>query len=419
VPYKKRMFMNNAPGDAYIKFYLTLILLAGLLVLFIIWTGWLKPVGLIGLLLVMAVFPEKTKKILNTIRTNYWFKTPLYLILAFLLAIFFRVFVAEVYTIPSSSMEQTLLPGDKVWVSKLRYGPYLPASLKEVPWLNVFYSVNNQKQSKYRETGRRLKGCGQFQRNDVMVFKHPRSHQAYIKRCVGLPGDSLRLSGETLYANGKQVQLPPTLKHDYLIDTQAKEKLKSWMKNQNASLRILPKDKMKANMSLAVKTKLRALPWIDSLVLMTDSVKTFIYGRKDQSDYRSFHRVARSGLFYGDGSNTGWNDFSFGPLYVPQKGKTIALNRKNLQLYRPVIKKYEGHHIKQKNGKVFINGRKQNQYRFTRNYYFMLGDNRCHSSDSRDWGFVPENHIIGKAQFILFSNWHGKWRWERFLKGIK
>ena len=410
--------MNNAPSDAYIKFYLTLILLAGLLVLFIIWTGWLKPVGLIGLLLVMAVFPEKTKKILNTIRTNYWFKTPLYLLLAFLLAIFFRVFVAEVYTIPSSSMEQTLLPGDKVLVSKLRYGPYMPASLKEVPWLNVFYARNNQKQSKYRETGRRLKGCGQYQRNDVMVFKHPRNHQAYVKRCVGLPGDSLRLRGETLYANGKQVQLPPTLKHDYLIDTQAKEKLKSWMKNQNASLKILPKEKMKANMTLAAKTKLRALPWIDSLVLMTDSVKTYVYGREDGPNYRSLHREARSGLIYGDGSNTGWKDFSFGPLYIPKKGATIRLNGKNLQLYRQVIERYEGHTINRKNGEIYIDGQKRELYRFTQNYYFMLGDNRCHSSDSRTWGFVPESHIIGKAEFILFSNWHGEVRWGRFFKVI-
>ncbi|MBS3777541.1 MAG: signal peptidase I [Bacteroidales bacterium] len=411
--------MNNAPRDAYIKFYLTLILLAGILVLFIVWTGWLKPVGLIGLLLVMAVFPEKTKKIPSVIRSNYWFKTPLYLILAFLLAIFFRVFVAEVYTIPSSSMEQTLLPGDKVLVSKLRYGPYLPASLKEVPWLNVFYSGNNQKQSKYRETGRRLKVCGQFQRNDVIVFKHPQSHQAYIKRCVGLPGDSLRLRGETLYANGKQVQLPPTLKHDYLIDTQAKEKLKSWMKNQNASLKILPKEKMKANLTLAAKTKLRALPWLDSLVLMTDSVKNHVYERKDRPNYRILQREGRSGLIYGDSLNTGWKDFSFGPLYIPKEGATIRLNEKNLELYRHTIERHEGHQIKQNKEQILIDGNKRDHYRFTRNYYFMLGDNRCHSSDSRSWGFVPESHIIGKAEFILFSNWHGKVKWKRFFKGIK
>jgi len=411
--------MNNALRDEHKKFHLSLILLAGLLVLFIIWTGWLKPVGLIGLLLIMAVFPGKTKKIRNIIRSNYWFKTPLYLILAFLLAIFFRVFVAEIYSIPSSSMEQTLLPGDKVWVSKLRYGPYLPASLKEVPWLNVFYSGNNQKQTKYRETGRRLKGYGQFQRNNVMVFKHPQNYQAYIKRCVGLPGDSLRLAGEALYANGKQVQLLPTLKHDYLIYTQVNKKLKSWTGNKNIRLQNLPKDKTSANMTLAAKTKLRSLPWIDSLVLLTDSVKTYVYEREERPNYRRFHREAHSGLIYGDSSNTGWNDFSFGPLYIPKKGATIRMNGKNLELYRQVIERHEGHTIHQKNEKVYIDGQKREFYRFNRNYYFMLGDNRCHSSDSRAWGFVPESHIIGKAEFILFSNWHGEVRWGRFFKGIK
>jgi signal peptidase I len=396
--------MNNASSDAYKKFYLTLILLAGIVVLFIVWSGWVKQVGLIGLLLIIAVFPGKTQKIPSIIRSNYWFITPLYLILAFLLAIFFRVFVAEVYTIPSGSMEQTLLPGDKVLVSKLRYGPYLPASLKEVPWLNVFYPGNNQKQSTYRETGRRVKGCGQYQRNDVMVFKHPQSHQAYIKRCVGLPGDSLRLAGEALYANGNKVQLPLTLKHDYLICTQANKKLKSWIKNQNASLKILPKEKMKANLTLALKRKLRALPWIDSLVLMTDSVKTHVYERKNWPNYRSLHREVCSGLIYGDSSNTGWKDFSFGLLYIPKKGEKISLNGKNLQLYRQAIERHEGHTIKQKNGEIYIDGQKRELYRFTQNYYFMLGDNRCHSSDSRSWGFVPESHIIGKAEFVLFSN---------------
>ena len=254
------------------------------------------------------------------------------------------------------------------------------------------------------KTGMRLNGYGSIRRNDVMVFEHPGSHKAYIKRCAGLPGDSLWLAGESLYANGKKVQLPPTVKHEYLIFTKDDQNLKGWMKNQSASLRILSKDQTIANMTLAAKTKLRTLPRIDSLVLMTDSVKTSVYGREHWPNYRRFHQEARSGLIYGDSSNTGWNDFSFGPLYIPQKGESIPLNGKNLHLYREIIKEHEGQQVKQNKGKVMIDGKRQRYYRFTRNYYFMLGDNRCHSSDSRSWGFVPESHIIGKAEFILFSN---------------
>ena len=351
--------------------------------------------------------------------TNYWFKTPIYLLLVFLLAIFVRIFLLEVYTVPSGSMKNTILPGDKIMVNKLRYGPYLPGSLKDVPWLNIFYTGNKDGENNTVKIGRRLKGYSSIHRGDIMVFEQPVKHRAYIKRCMGLPGDSLRLAGDTLYANGQQVQPAPTLKHDYLMDAADSNKLEPWAKANGIWLRQRDNNKWKTSLTMQQKQQLQQTGRADSLVLLTEARKASYYAQRNRYNTRASTRYGGGVTFGSDSAITGWEKFGFGPLYVPQKGVSIALNRKNLQLYGPVIKKYEGHHITQKNGEVFIDGKKQNKYRFTQNYYFMLGDNRCHSSDSRDWGFVPESHIIGKAEFVLFSNWHGEVRWRRFFKGIK
>ena len=357
---------------------------------------------------------------MKTILTSYWLKAPIYLLLAFLLAIFVRVFLFEVYTIPSSSMEHTLVPGDKVVVSKLRYGPYLPGSLKNVPWLNLFYNGNNTGENNTIKPSQRLKGYGSILRGDVMVFEQPVNHQAYIKRCMGLPGDSLSLAGDTLYVNGQRASpSPTTLKHDYLLNPYNKKQVEIWAEKKGVVLRKHQKDKWKVGLTLQQKQQLQQTGLTHSLVLLTDARKASYYAQRNRYNTRASMRNTRGVTFGSDSAITGWEKFSFGPLYVPPKGETITLTRKNLQLYRPVINKYEGHHVKQKNGAVFINGKKQDRYRFTHNYYFMLGDNRCHSSDSRAWGFVPESHIIGKAEFVLFSNWHGEWRWERIFKMIR
>jgi signal peptidase I len=316
-------------------------------------------------------------------------------------------------------MKNTILPGDKVLVSKLRYGPYLPGSLKDVPWLNIFYSGNKARENKTIKTGRRLKGYGSIHRGDVMVFEQPVNHQAYIKRCMGLPGDSLRLSEDTLCVNGQRVQPAPNLKYNYLIDLGNNKKLLAWAKKKGIWLQKRDNGKWKTSLSMLQKQQLAQTGWADSLVLLTDARKASFYAQRNRYNTRASDRYGRGVTFGSDSAITGWEKFGFGPLYIPQKGGTIELNRKNLKLYHPVIEKYEGHSVEQKNGTVFIEGKKQEHYRFTCNYYFMLGDNRCLSSDSRAWGFVPESHIIGKAEFILFSNWHGKVRWGRFFKVIK
>jgi len=367
----------------------------------------------------MGKLAVKTGKLLKIILTNYWFRAPVYLALAFLSAIFVRVFVFEVYTIPSSSMKQTLLAGDKVVVSKLRYGPYLPSSLKDVPWLKVFHSGPGTGKHDNAKTGRRLKGYGRIRRNDVIVFDHPQNSRAYIKRCVGMAGDSLELSGETLFVNGQRLEMPSTVSHDYRIAPADNEKLISWAEEKKIRVSPTPKGRYKGSLSMQTKQRLQQKEWIDSLALLTGRQNHFSYTCKKQKSNNGHNSPASSEETNGGGNPSQWKNFNFGPLYVPKKGETIRLNEKNLNLYREVIERYEKHRIIRRKGKVYLDGSKRRFYRFTKNYYFMMGDNRCHSSDSRSWGFVPENHIIGKAEFVLFSNWQGEWRWERFFKGIQ
>jgi len=361
----------------------------------------------------------KIKKITQFLYKGYWFKAPIYLLLVFLLAIFVRVFFFEVYTIPSYSMERTLLPGDKVVVSKLRYGPYLPGSLKDVPWINIFCIGNKADSNVEKKKGRRLRGYGTIRRGDVMVFEQPQNYQPYIKRCMGLPGDSLRLAGDTLYVNGNVIPPFPAIKNDYLAVTGKKSKLEAWVNKKGISLRKLLNGTWKVGLTIRQKKQLLQTGWIDSLVLLTDARKAFYHPTKNIYNTRASSRYVGGITFGSDSTIAGWEKFSFGPLYIPQKGEAIELDENNLQLYRQVIEHHEGYLIRQENGEWFVDGEKQNQYSFKHNYYFMLGDNRSNSSDSRYWGFVPESHIIGKAEFILFSNWHGKVKWKRFFKGIK
>ena len=231
---------------------------------------------------------------------NYWFKTPIYLLLVFILAIIVRIFLLEVYTVPSGSMKNTILPGDKVMVNKLRYGPYLPGSLKDVPWLNIFYTGNNEGENNPIKTGRRLKGYGIIHRGDVMVFEQPVNHQAYIKRCMGLPGDRLSLAEDRLYVNGQQVQPALTLKHDYLVASDHNKKLEAWAKANGIWLRKRENGKWKTSLTMPQKKQLQQTGLADSLVLLTDARKAAFYASGNPYNTRASNRNTRSVRFGSD-----------------------------------------------------------------------------------------------------------------------
>lgn len=399
------------------RFYIYLILTALLLTGFIFWTSWYLLFILFALWGLMILFPQKTIKISRLIKKDYRVRWPLYFVGIFMLAILLRVFVFEIYNIPSGSMKQTLWPGDKVIVNKLTYGPKLPVSLKEVPWLNIF--SKNRDEGHGSEKYIRLAGLSEIRHNDILVFNHPSSPDIYIKRCVGLAGDSLKLHHDNIFINGKKLKNPGTLKHEYRVYSKIHNKLERWATKNNVSI-INWSDTFRVfNISLDTKEQLMKSGFVDSVRFMTREMKKSYYSSlsKRKSIISSNTRGAK--FLNGNKKQRKWQNFHFGPLYIPKKGKKIKLDTNNISLYRHIIKNHEGHHLEINGDRIIIDGQRQHYYEFRQNYYFMLGDNRFNSSDSKTWGFVPEDHIIGKATTILFSTAKGKKKWKRIFKRIE
>ena len=330
-----------------------------------------------------------------------------------ILAVCLRVFVFEIYTIPSGSMENTLLPGDKILVTKLNYGAKLPRSPFKIPWLNVVFYLNKKARTKADTTWwkyRRLPGFSEINRGDVFVFQFPdNKNEAFVKRCAALPGDTFQIIDSDVFINNR-LQSPPV---------ESKKVYRVWYNN------------------------------ISSFNLITDSLNIPVYDwwTREQADFTEIILTIRqkeqlSGIACIDSiisrikepvftSNYYlWReDYSLilnnmGPFIIPGKEFKIKSNEDNIILYKKVLEKFEHTGITNDNGEWHVNDSVVSDYRFKQDYYFMLGDNRNASNDSRYWGFVPEDHIIGKACLVLFSldpNKKGlrKIKWNRMFRKIR
>jgi signal peptidase I len=336
---------------------------------------------------------------------------------AFVTIILFRLFFFEAFTIPSPSMERTLLTGDYIIVSKISYGPRIPNTPLSFPFVHQrlpFTDHTNSYLDWISIPYYRLFGSPSIKKNDLVVFNYPMQDDRpvdqriyYIKRCVATSGDTLEVREGQVYINGDYNDLPEKLQFNYQvlidIDTLDKEVL--------AQLDVTEGGQIHDNKGywfcsdIENAEKLKKLPHVSSVTPMLEK-------KGNYSDY-----------MFPENEHFLWNVDFFGPIYIPKAGDSVKLSIDSLPLYERIITVYEKNEMRVSNDSVFINNIYATHYTFKMNYFFMMGDSRHNSADSRFWGFVPEDHIVGKAKWVLMSidktDEKSSIRWNRWIKKVE
>ncbi len=425
--------------------------------LYLLWVIWLGNYWfLLGIPVIFDIYITKKvhwafwkkKGVEKQTKVVEWIDAIIFAVIA---ASFIRTFFIEAYTIPTSSMEKTLLVGDYLFVSKVSYGPRIPMTVLAIP-----FAHHTMPLTKYtpafltwiENPYHRLKGLGKVERNDEVVFNFPAGdtvvlqHQEqsyyemvrelgrkqvwdnfdiavrpvdkkenYIKRCVGLPGDTIQVIHGWLSVNGKPQKHFKNIQLKYIIETDGSRINEKILEDMGIS-------KEDINNSMITPTTY-ILPLIASNV---DKIRQF----KIVKSVTKYERPAgqRSEYIFPHDARYNWNEDNFGPLYLPKKGDILHLTSLNLPLYQRLIVAYERNRLTEKNGQIFINGEKTDTYKVKMDYYWMMGDSRHNSQDSRFWGFVPEDHIVGKPLFIWLSIdkdqiFPKNIRWSRLFSVIK
>ena len=413
---------------------------------------------------------EKIMKMYKKSAVREWIDAAVFAIVA---ATLIRTFIFEAYTIPTESMEKTLLVNDFLFVNKLSYGPRLPQTPISFPfvhntlpgapttpsylkWIQVPYT--------------RLPGFGEIKRNDVVVFNFPagdtltkeldsqdpyydilqteemRQYQQlkgqianeaelqavskakareivwsdytimtrpvdkrenYIKRCVAISGDTIQIVDGLLYVNGKKAYVSPTSATDYMVTT--------------TNNKILNDDELR-DAGIRLNTDERNPDFIpyganSYMINLTESEAEILKKFPGVTVTRKLENVGDPRIFPRDTALVLWSVDEFGPLWIPKKGVTIPLNAKNIACYKRAIRVYENNTWEERDGKIYINGQEATTYTFKMNYYWMMGDNRHRSQDSRFWGFVPEDHVVGEA-WLIWMSWDKGIRWNRMFRSI-
>jgi signal peptidase I len=380
------------------------------------------------------------------------------IIFAVFAAAFIRMFLIEAYVIPTSSMEGTLKVGDYLFVSKAHYGIRTPITVLQFPLIHNRFSNGSgvlARESYFSEPSLpyyRLPAIEQIDHNEPVVFNFPagdsviitptrtydvyqwrrevdmlrRASRAapptpevvarpldkkdhYIKRCIGLPGDSLQIRNGQVYIQGQAVQNPEHLQFAYHIRNSSGnlnlKKLEEIGVSLNDAIPIeLPTGEIRRYYNLDAGQVAKVKSWGSDFVL------------------ERFTPSARPGYVFPNEPNrfAGWTVDNFGPIYIPKKGTSVELTAASLPFYERIIRVYEGNTLDVRNGKFYLNGRETATYTFQQDYYWMMGDNRHNSEDSRIWGYVPADHVVGKPLFIWFSTKNGNIReginWSRIFR---
>lgn len=431
---------------------------------FVVWTGnlWL----LLGLLFIYdhyiskkmyRLFWRKHKDRKRTHRnyrkTAEWVEAILF---ATVVATLIRIFIFEMYVIPTSSMEKSLLVGDYLCVSKVAYGPKMPNTPLSFPFVHHTMPFAEKAKSYVEWISwpyHRLAGRGEVKRYDAVVFNFPegdtvalemqaasyydilRDYQRtygttkgreelrkrftvvsrpvdkrenYIKRAIGMPGDSIQVIHSEVRINGVAQETIQKLQFVYFVYTNGTQINARVLEEMGIAKDDILFDHQ--NQSYTLPLTQENVERLKKMSNITDVVK--------------YEATGSSLTYFPHDVRYQWNEDNFGPLWIPKKGATIHLTEENLPLYRRVIEIYEGNKLEVKGNQIYVNGQPNSEYTFRMNYYFMMGDNRHNSADSRFWGFVPEDHVVGKASFIWFSTdkdqgFFTKIRWSRIFQGIK
>lgn len=369
-----------------------------------------------------------------------------------------RMFLFEAYVIPTPSMERSLLVNDFLFVSKTAYGSRVPNTPLAFPLVHHTLPVINTKSYldlinlKYRRWF-----ASPVKRNDVVVFNLPvgdtvindeenfgskityyeairmaggdrqkvwdnygdiiitrpvDKRENFIKRCVGIAGDTLEVRNGIVYINGKINEIPPASETNYVLKTKG-QPLDFAMLEEEYGIRESAGEvrDLGSNMYEIFLTKEQAAVFSKLSFVESVTAVNYTYGLDNRG-------VGGLDLFPNDTVYCKWTIDNYGPLYIPAKGATIKLTPEIYSRYERVIRTYEGNSFEMKNGKFLVNGKETDWYTFKMNYFWLMGDNRHNSLDSRYWGFVPEDHVVGKASLIFFS-WDKGPRWKRIFRAIK
>lgn len=382
-----------------------------------------------------------------------------------------NLFIFQNYQIPTSSLEKTMLVGDYLFVSKLSYGPRIPNTPISFPLVqNTLPIVNTKSYLEWPNWGyKRAKGLGEVERNNIVVFNFPAGdtvalkvqnpdyydlcyragreevwsnkalfgdivyrpvdkRENYVKRCIGMPGDSLQIINNQVYIDGQKLENPKDMQLNYFIQTNGGMITEEQFRALGISVddRYLVSSPNDLNYLVKLGFEPNAngeLNPVYDLPLTQEAL-----AKLQQSGIVKNIMVEpnfNSGDMYPLGANTGWTRDNYGPIWIPKKGSTINLTKENLELYTRCIRNYENNTLEVKeDGTVLINGNPETTFTFKYDYYFMLGDNRHKSADSRYWGFVPEDHVIGKPILVWLSidkdrSWgDGRIRWNRLFTRV-
>ncbi|MEL7123154.1 MAG: S26 family signal peptidase [Bacteroidota bacterium] len=377
------------------------------------------------------------------------------IIFAVFAAAFIRMFLIEAYVIPTSSMEGSLVVGDFLFVSKAHYGIRTPQTITMLPLLHNRVPVVGGES--YLEGAElpyyRLPAIEKIDRNEPVVFNFPEGDSVYIfpgrtysiydyrrnqmpdlqaqriktnreklitrpldkkdhyiKRCIGLPGDSLQIIDREVYINGEKGKKPKYVQFFHLINAPAvsmnTRNFTKWGISEE-DLQGARGDQMLVILNEEQREKIAAM---DANIII------------EEMDIAKLDPTPNAVFPHDPAINGSWTKDNYGPIWIPQKGATVQLSKDNIAFYRRIIGVYEGNTLAEKDGQFIINGEATNEYTFKMDYFWMMGDNRHNSEDSRIWGFVPEDHVVGKPLFVWFSLREGSLAkgisWERIFRSV-